>query len=137
MFYDGRTYQGAKGPMYPYVLVDRLSDTAVDKTYRVVWLENEYVKLGILPDLGGRIWVGQDKTNGYNFFYHQYVIKPCSHRHGRRVDLGRRRVEHPASPSGVDVPCPSSTASRRKTMAARRCGWASWSCATGCGGPSA
>jgi len=77
MFFDGRTYQGAKGPMYPYVLVDRLSDTAVDKTYRVVWMENEYVKVGILPDLGGRIWVGQDKTNGYDFFYHQSVIKPA------------------------------------------------------------
>ena len=77
MFFDGRTYQGAKGPMYPYVLVDRLSDTAVDKTYRVVWLENEYVKVGILPDLGGRIWTGQDKTNGYDFFYHQSVIKPA------------------------------------------------------------
>jgi tetratricopeptide (TPR) repeat protein len=77
MFFDGRTYQGARGPMYPYVLVDRLSDAPVDTSYRVVWLENEFVKVGILPDLGGRIWVGRDKTNGYDFFYRNTVIKPA------------------------------------------------------------
>jgi tetratricopeptide (TPR) repeat protein len=77
MFFDGRTYQGAKGPMYPYVLVDRLSDAPVPTPYRVVWLENEFVRIGILPDLGGRIWVGQDKTNGYDFFYRNTVIKPA------------------------------------------------------------
>jgi len=77
MFFDGRTYQGAKGPMYPYVLVDRLSDRLEDRAYRIVWLENEFVKVGILPDLGGRIWAGQDKTNGYDFFYRNHVIKPA------------------------------------------------------------
>ena len=31
----------------------------------------------ILPEIGGRIHVGQDKTNGYDFFYRQNVIKPA------------------------------------------------------------
>jgi tetratricopeptide (TPR) repeat protein len=77
MFFAGRTYQGAKGPMYPYVLVDRLSDRLEDRTYTVVWLENAFVRIGILPELGGRIWVGQDKTNGYDFFYRNTVVKPA------------------------------------------------------------
>jgi tetratricopeptide (TPR) repeat protein len=77
MFFAGRTYQGAKGPMYPYVLVDRLSQRLEDRTYTVVWLENAFVRIGILPELGGRIWVGQDKTNGYDFFYRNTVVKPA------------------------------------------------------------
>ncbi|MBQ2039824.1 MAG: DUF5107 domain-containing protein, partial [Thermoguttaceae bacterium] len=40
-------------------------------------LENEYVKLGIAPDLGGRIFQATDKTNGYEFFYRQHVVKPA------------------------------------------------------------
>ncbi|MDH4197189.1 MAG: DUF5107 domain-containing protein, partial [Candidatus Aminicenantes bacterium] len=77
IFYTGRSYQGAKGPIYPYPLLDALSDTKVDKTYRVLWLENRYVKLCVLPEVGGRIFIAVDKTNGYDFFYRQHVIKPA------------------------------------------------------------
>lgn len=76
MFYFGRTYQGAKGPMYPYPLMDRLTEKTQEKNYRAVYLENEYVKFSILPELGGRIFTGVDKTNNYDFFYRQHVIKP-------------------------------------------------------------
>ncbi len=31
----------------------------------------------VLPEIGGRIHIGLDKTNGYNFFYRQNVIKPA------------------------------------------------------------
>ncbi len=77
IFYTGRSYQGAKGPIYPYPLLDALSDTKVDKTYRGLWLENRYVKLCVLPEIGGRIFIAVDKTNGYDFFYRQHVIKPA------------------------------------------------------------
>jgi tetratricopeptide (TPR) repeat protein len=77
IFYSGRGYQGAKGPVYPYPLLDRLTDRKVDKTYRAVYLENPYIKICILPEIGGRIFEGIDKTNGYNFFYRQHVIKPA------------------------------------------------------------
>ena len=53
MFYFGRTYQGAKGPMYPYPLMDRLTEKKQEKNYRAVNLENEYVKFSILPESGG------------------------------------------------------------------------------------
>jgi tetratricopeptide (TPR) repeat protein len=77
MFYAGREYQGARGPVYPYPLLDQLSDAREDRTYRALWLENEYVKLSVLPEIGGRIFSAEDKTNGYPFFYRQGVIKPA------------------------------------------------------------
>jgi tetratricopeptide (TPR) repeat protein len=76
MFYSGRAYQGAKGPIYPYPLLDKITDIREDKTYKAVYLENQYIKLCVLPEIGGRILSAQDKTNGYDFIYHQHVIKP-------------------------------------------------------------
>ena len=77
IFYAGRAYQGAKGPVYPYPLLDMLSDVKRDKTYRILYLENEYVRIGVLPEIGGRIFEAVDKTNGYDFVYRQHVIKPA------------------------------------------------------------
>ena len=77
MFYTGRAYQGAKGPVYPYPMLDKLTDNQVDKSYNAVYLENEYIKLCVLPEIGGRIFYATDKTNGYEMFYRQHVIKPA------------------------------------------------------------
>jgi tetratricopeptide (TPR) repeat protein len=77
LFYQGRKYQGAKGPVYPYPMLDRLTDNRQDKTYESVLLENRYVRFSILPELGGRIHIATDKTNQYEFFYRQHVIKPA------------------------------------------------------------
>lgn len=76
MFYFGRQSQGAQAPFYPYPMVDSLTGKKADKTYKIVYLENEYLRIGILPEIGGRIFEGVDKTNGYNFIYRQHVIKP-------------------------------------------------------------
>jgi tetratricopeptide (TPR) repeat protein len=76
-FYAGRVYQGAKGPAYPYPLFDSIGERREDRSYRALWLENEYVALSVLPALGGRIFSARDKTNGYDFFYRQHVIKPA------------------------------------------------------------
>lgn len=77
MFYGARAYQGAKGTIYPYLLLDKLTDIREDKTYQAVYLENQYIKLCVLPEIGGRILSTEDKTNHYDFFYHQHVIKPA------------------------------------------------------------
>jgi tetratricopeptide (TPR) repeat protein len=77
MFLDKRVYQGSSGKVYPNPFTDRVSDTKVDKSYKAVFLENEFLRLMILPEIGGRIHVGQDKTNGYDFFYRQNAIKPA------------------------------------------------------------
>ena len=77
IFNLGRESQGAQGIVYPYPLYDVLTHTKVDKTYKIVYLEHEYIKIGILPEIGGRLFEGIDKTNGYNFIYRQHVIKPA------------------------------------------------------------
>lgn len=74
MFFVGRESQGAQGPVYPCPMYDTLIGKKVDKTYTVVYLENEYLRIGVLPEIGGRIFEGVDKTNNYNFIYRQHVI---------------------------------------------------------------
>ena len=58
IFYQGRKYQGAKGPVYPYPMLDRLTDVRRDVNYQAIWLENRFVRFSILPELGGRIFTG-------------------------------------------------------------------------------
>lgn len=77
IFYFGRASQGAQGRVYPYPLYDSLTNVKTDKTYRMVYLENEYVRIGILPEIGGRLFEAVDKSNNYDFIYHQHVIKPA------------------------------------------------------------
>ena len=76
LFYNGKVYQGAKGVQYPYPLQDKMTGKLADKTYSAVYLENEYIKVCMLPEIGGRIFSALDKTNGYDFFYRQSVVKP-------------------------------------------------------------
>lgn len=75
-FYEGLSHQGVQKRVYPYPMMDNLTRQKEDKKYHIIYLENEYIKIGILPGLGGRIFEAIDKTNGYNFFYRQHVIKP-------------------------------------------------------------
>ncbi len=77
LFYHGKVYQGAKGVIYPYPAQDRLSDEKVERRYEVLFLENEYVRIGVIPELGGRLFEAVDKTDGYDFFYRQHVVKPA------------------------------------------------------------
>jgi len=77
IFNLGRNSQGAQGIVYPYPLYDSLTHKKSDKTYKIVYLENQYIKIGVLPELGGRLFEGIDKTNNYNFIYRQHVIKPA------------------------------------------------------------
>jgi tetratricopeptide (TPR) repeat protein len=77
MFYFGRQSQGASGHVYPYPLYDSLTNVKSNKSYRIVYLENEYVRIGILPEIGGRLFEAVDKSNDYDFIYRQHVIKPA------------------------------------------------------------
>lgn len=77
MFFFGRQSQGAQGPVYPYPMYDTLTGKKVDKSYTIVYLENEYLRIGVLPEIGGRLFEGVDKTNNYHFIYRQHVIKPA------------------------------------------------------------
>ena len=75
-FYEGRAYQGAQGRIYPYPIYESLSNTRVMKDYDMVYLENEYIRINILPEIGGRLFGAVDKTNGYDYIYRQHVLKP-------------------------------------------------------------
>ncbi len=77
IFYSKESYQGAQKRVYPYALQDRLTHTPEDQSYTALNLENEYVKLTVLPEIGGRLFAATDRTNGYDFLYRQHVIKPA------------------------------------------------------------
>lgn len=78
LFFEKRVYQGSSGKVYPVPFIDKVFDTPEDQNYDSVTLENEYVRLVMLPEIGGRIFLGQDKVNqDYDFFYRQDVIKPA------------------------------------------------------------
>src|ERR1700719_2684563 len=77
MFLDKRVYQGSSGKVYPLPFTDRVSTTKSDRAWRAIFLENEYVQVMLLPEIGGRIHAILDKTNGYDTIYRQEVIKPA------------------------------------------------------------
>jgi len=77
MFLEKRVYQGSSGKVYPLPFTDRIAEWAVERSWKAVWLENEFIRVLILPEIGGRIHAIQDKTNGYDLIYNQHVIKPA------------------------------------------------------------
>ncbi|NJK94355.1 MAG: DUF5107 domain-containing protein [Bacteroidales bacterium] len=77
LFYTPEGYQGAQLRIYPYPYIGKLTNNKLDKIYKAVILENEYIKICVLPELGGRLYYAQDKTNGYDFIYRNTVIKPA------------------------------------------------------------
>jgi tetratricopeptide (TPR) repeat protein len=78
VFFEKRVYQGSSGKVYPVPFIDKVYDEPSDVTYQSARLENDFVRLVMLPEIGGRIFLGQDKTNDdYDFFYRQDVIKPA------------------------------------------------------------
>ena len=77
MFLDKRVYQGSSGAVYPYPVTEKIAHEKRDVEWDAVFLENEYLRIMILPALGGRVQMALDKTNNYHFVYHNEVIKPA------------------------------------------------------------
>ena len=77
MFLEKRVYQGSSGRVYPYPVIDKILDQKTERLYRMIFLENEYLQIQIMPELGGRIYRALDKTNNYDFVYYNRVIKPA------------------------------------------------------------
>ncbi len=77
LFLEKRVYQGSSGRIYPLPVTDSIETESRPRDWRAVHIENEFLRLMVLPELGGRIHVGLDKRNGYDFFYRQNVIKPA------------------------------------------------------------
>ncbi|MBM6585009.1 tetratricopeptide repeat protein [Pediococcus acidilactici] len=77
MFLEDRVYQGSSGKTYPFPVTEKVFDEKKDKEYKAIILENEYIQVTFLPELGGRIQRMLDKTNNYDFVYYNHVIKPA------------------------------------------------------------
>lgn len=61
--------------MYPYFRYDGFTDTPVQKEWKVVELENDFIRLMILPGIGGKIWSAIEKSTGRPFFYYNHAVK--------------------------------------------------------------
>ncbi|KQS41810.1 DUF5107 domain-containing protein [Pedobacter sp. Leaf194] len=77
MFFENRVYQGSSGVVYPHAIIEKISDDKQDKTYKGLFLENQYIKIMVLPELGGRIQMAYDKIKQRHFIYYNHVIKPA------------------------------------------------------------
>jgi tetratricopeptide (TPR) repeat protein len=77
MFLEKRVYQGSSGKVYPLPFTDRIAEKPVNRPWKAVWIENEFLRALVLPEIGGRIHRLQDKTNGYDLIYYQPAIKPA------------------------------------------------------------
>ena len=77
MFLEKRVYQGSSGKVYPLPFTDRIAEKPQARKWQAVWIENEFIRVLVLPEIGGRIHAFQDKTNGYDLIYRQPVIKPA------------------------------------------------------------
>ncbi len=63
------------GNIYPYFRFDGYTDKAVDQSWKVVELENDYISVMILPEIGGKIWSATEKSTGKPFLYYNHVVK--------------------------------------------------------------
>jgi tetratricopeptide (TPR) repeat protein len=77
MFLEKRVYQGSSGVVYPHPVIEKIQDEKHDKTYTAVFLENDYLKIMILPEIGGRVQMAWDKSKKRHFVYYNQVIKPA------------------------------------------------------------
>ena len=77
MFLEKRVYQGSSGVVYPHAVVEKIEDEKHDKAYQAIYLENQYLKIMVLPELGGRIQMAFDKVKNRHFIYYNQVIKPA------------------------------------------------------------
>ncbi|MGE5360036.1 MAG: DUF5107 domain-containing protein [Bacteroidales bacterium] len=63
------------GRIYPYFRFEGYTDTPVDREWTVVELENAFLRVAILPEIGGKIWSAIEKSTGRSFIYDNHVVK--------------------------------------------------------------
>lgn len=78
MFAENRVHQRTSGNPYPNkVVLEAQREVREKREYTLLRLENDFIEIGILPELGGKIWYARDKKKGYDFFYKNNVVKPA------------------------------------------------------------
>lgn len=76
-FTASRVYQGASGRVYPLGLVERIAAAATPRSWQGLHLQNRWLRVLVLPELGGRIHLAVDRTTGYDLFSRQDTVKPA------------------------------------------------------------
>ncbi|MGO9310159.1 MAG: DUF5107 domain-containing protein [Spirochaetia bacterium] len=61
--------------IYPYALQEDLSNRKEEKEWRIFHLENRWLHIGVLPELGGRVLFAHDKASGREALHYNHVIK--------------------------------------------------------------
>lgn len=78
IFFKNEAFQGASRHYYPLKLNDQFNSERTEQPWNFVLLSNDYIEIGILPEIGGKLYYATDKTNNYNFIYKNNVIKPSN-----------------------------------------------------------
>ncbi|KQQ05564.1 MULTISPECIES: DUF5107 domain-containing protein [unclassified Rathayibacter] len=76
-FLDSRVYQGSSGRVFPLPFHERIAAEKAPHSWDAVHLENRWLRLVVLPQLGGRLHIAYDKSADYDVFYRNNVIKPA------------------------------------------------------------
>lgn len=63
------------GRIYPYFRYDGFTERAEDREWTVVELENRWLRVLVLPEIGGKIWSAVEKSTGKEFLYGNHVVK--------------------------------------------------------------
>ena len=78
MFNENRMHQGTKGNPYPVKpVLSVVRENCQPRDYEVIRMENDFIRLILIPELGGRVFEAYDKVNRYDFLYRQHCIKPA------------------------------------------------------------
>ena len=63
------------GRIYPYFRFDGYTSKSIQKEWKMVILENDYIKVYVCPDIGGKVWGAIEKSTGKEFLYYNNVVK--------------------------------------------------------------
>ena len=74
-FYDPDPVANPSKLFYPYFRFDGFASKGIDKDWKVVTLENGYIRIKIYPEIGGKIWSAVDKMTNKEFIYDNHVVK--------------------------------------------------------------
>ncbi len=63
------------GPIYPYFRFHGYSVAGRDQEWKMVTLENPYIKVLVAPEIGGKVWGAVEKSSGREFIYWNKAVK--------------------------------------------------------------
>lgn len=61
--------------IYPYFSFDKFSYSGSEQSWKVVRMENPYIKVEVLPEVGGKVYGATEKSTGNEFIYLNHVLK--------------------------------------------------------------